>query len=99
MYLETATASGGTYTSLSQTLVSASISLASQYYLEIDTRDEFFCNLGTGSSAPLWVHAVVALATTATPVVLDVLGWMAGVDPASLDDATVGIIVNSVTCY
>ena len=96
-YLATATASGGTFTSLSQTLASlafASVSastlspFANLNVLEIDTRDEAFCNLGTGSAAPTWVQAVVALSGNAVGFALDVLGWQAGTEPAKLYDAT-----------
>jgi hypothetical protein len=89
MYLATASASGGTYTSISQTLVSVSVSVSgSQFNLVIDARDQAFCNLGTGSLAPLWVKPVVALATAAMPFALVVLGWEADVDPASGADGT-----------
>lgn len=94
MFLQTATGSNGTFASLSQTLVTASISLASLYSLVIDTRDEAFCNLATGAT---WVQAVVALATTTTPLALDVLGWAADADPASTGDTAT--IVSEVDFY
>jgi hypothetical protein len=91
LYLATATASGGTFTSISQTLVSASISVSgSMFQLITDTRNEAFCNLATGSLAPTWVKPVIALGTAAMPVFLDVLGWSAGDDPAdNYDSATI----------
>lgn len=98
MYLATATASGGTFTSISQTLVSVSISnSASIYELIIDTRNEAFVNLATGSLAPTWVKPVIALATAAIPFALDVLGWEAGNDPASAFD--VGVISTETDFY
>jgi hypothetical protein len=78
MWLATATASAGTYTSISGTLTSIAISLASKYYLDIDTRLQAFCNLGT---APTWVKAIVAIAGAPLPGALDVLGWESGNDP------------------
>lgn len=92
MYLSTATASNGSLTSISATLVSlafvASSTSALLQYLEIDTRNEAFANLATGSAAPSWVVPVVVLAGSGTPIVaLDVLGWEYGNDPAKNYDA------------
>jgi hypothetical protein len=83
MYLETATASGATFTSISQTLVSTvtTLSLSAQYDLKIDTRLIAFCNLAT---APLWVHVVVIVTGAAIPMAMKVLGWEAGFDPVNV---------------
>lgn len=96
MYLATATASGGTFTSISQTLVSttlvASSTSATLNMLDIDTRNEAFANLATGSAAPTWVKPVIAIAGATLGVGLTVLGWEAGNDPASnYDGSTVTI--------
>jgi hypothetical protein len=84
MYLATATASNGTFTSLSQTLVSiiTTLSLSALYNLKIDSRDVAFANLGTGSAAPSWVKVVVSVTGAAIDGALKVLGWEAPADPA-----------------
>ncbi len=91
MYLATATASGGSYTSISQTGVSATQVASStstiKTYLEIDTRNEAFANLATGSLAPAWVKPVIVVVGAAVTGALDVLGWEAGNDPAKQWDA------------
>ena len=84
MYLGTATASNGTFTSISQTLTSMAFTSASstkQLVLQLDTRNEAFANLATGSAAPAWVQPVIVLATSTVNLYLDVLGWCGGVDP------------------
>lgn len=97
MYLQTATASNGTFTSISQTLVSASVSLASAGVLEIDTRGEAYANLA-GTTAPTWVQPVVVVATTATPVALDVLGWECDYEPAKKSDGA-GVVIAETDFY
>lgn len=87
-YLATATASNGTFTSVSQTLVSAKVSLASQYWLVLDTRMEAFANLNTNAQ---WIKVVYSLTGAPLPGALDVLGWESGNDPASNFDASVGV--------
>ena|SRR5438132_638524 len=90
MYLMTATASNAAFTSLSQTLVSLSVSsLATKQFLELNTRNEAFADLGTTAR---WVKPVVAISGAALPAALLVLGYLAGSQPASLyDAATVGV--------
>jgi hypothetical protein len=86
MYLATATASGGAFTSLSATLVSmvTTLSLSALYNLKIDSRDVAFANLGTGTAAPAWVKVVVSVTGSAINGALKVLGWEAPVDPANV---------------
>lgn len=97
MYLQTATASNGTFTSISQTLTSISVSVTSAGVLEIDTRGEAFANLA-GTTAPTWVQPVVVVATTATPLALDVLGWSNDYEPAKKYDGA-GIVVTETDFY
>lgn len=97
MYLQTATASGGAFASLSQTLVSASISTTGAQVLEIDTRGEAFANLA-GATAPTWVQPVVVVVTTSTPLALDVLGWSNDFEPARKYDGA-GVTVTEVDFY
>jgi hypothetical protein len=86
-YLMTATASNGTFASLSATLTSIVISAASAYRLVLDTRNEAFANLATNA---LWVKVVLVLTGAPVPLAVDVLGWESGTDPASAyDGATV----------
>lgn len=91
LYLATATASGGSFTSISATLASvayASVSASSLapyanlQVLEVDTRNEAFANLATGSAAPTWVQPVVVISGATVGFALDVLGWEVGNDPA-----------------
>jgi hypothetical protein len=89
MYLATATASGGSYTSVSATLVSmvTTLSLSALYNLKIDSRDVAFANLGTGTAAPAWCKVVVVVTGSAIDGALKVLGWEAPADPANIFQA------------
>jgi hypothetical protein len=86
MYLATATVASGTFTSLSQTLVSmvTTLSLSAQYDLKIDTRDVAFANLSSTSAVPSWVKVVVSLAGSTVPMAMKVLGWEAKQDVVSV---------------
>jgi hypothetical protein len=90
MYLATATVSSGTFLSISQTLTSliTTASLSEGFKLVIDTRNEAFANLGTGSAAPTWVKVVVSWIGAAVPTSMECLGWEVGTDPASLWNST-----------
>ena len=104
MYLATATASNGTFTSISQTLVSTAMVASSTStlatYLLIDTRNEAFANLATGSAAPTWVQPVVVVAGVAVTGALLTLGWESGSDPAkNYDAASTAITVAEVDFY
>lgn len=87
MFLQTAVASSGAWTSLSATVTSVafgSANSANQFELRLDTRNEAFANIAaTGSTAPLWVMPVVVTATSTVGFYLDVLGWEGGNDPES----------------
>jgi hypothetical protein len=85
MWLATASASGGAFASLSATLLSiaTTLSLSEQYNLKLDTRGEFFCNLGTTSVAPTWVQVVISITGSTVVAAMKCLGWEAGADPAS----------------
>lgn len=97
MYLATATASGGSFTSLSATVASttqvASSTSTTQQILLIDTRDEAFCNLGSATSGygPLWVKPVLVVAGAAVSGALLCLGWEAGAEPAKNNDVSVNV--------
>lgn len=91
MYLQTATASSGGFTSLSATVTSVAFGSATsgnQFELRLDTRNEAFANLATGSGAPAWVQPVVVIATNTVGFYLDVLGWEGGNDPEKNYNAT-----------
>ena|ERR1700744_4262763 len=101
MFLATASASGGTFTSISQTMVSmvTTLSLSTIYDLKIDSRDVAFAVLGTGSIAPTWVKAVVAVSGAAINGALKILGWEATADPNSAFTTSTNPLVAQVTFY
>ena len=92
LQLATATASNGTFASLSAAVASVSISAASLYELILDTRDEWFCDLGTTTT---WVQPQIVVATTATPLALDVLGYNVGSEPASNGNAAAIVVTET----
>lgn len=65
-------------------------STTGMFVLELDTRNEYFCNLGSAATgAILYVQPVVTVGTTTgVAAALDVLGWQAGNDPARNYDTT-----------
>ncbi len=86
MWLATATASSGAFTSISATLVSiiTTLSLSCNYRLRIDSRDVAFANLSSTSAAPSWVQVVVSVTGSAIAGAMQILGWEAKQDVASV---------------
>lgn len=101
MWLETATASAGAFTSLSATLVSivTTLSLSANYRLRIDSRDVAFANLSSTSPAPRWVHVVVSVTGAAIPAAMHVLGWEAKQDVANVFNPPALPLVAQTTFY
>jgi hypothetical protein len=87
MYLMTATASAGTYTSLSASVQSYSISAAGIWApLVLDTDNSWFNDLGTNA---VWVKPVLVVTGVAVPGALACLGYDAGSLQGSLyNDST-----------
>ncbi len=95
MWFATATASSGAFTSIAATLVSiaTTLSLSTQYYLGIDTRNEAFCNLASATSgAPTWCQVVMSVSGSAIGGAMEVLGWECGSEPASTFDSAAAVV-------
>ena len=91
MYLMTATAASASFTSLSQSLQSISISGAGKWMLVLDTDDSFFGDLATNAA---WIKPVVVVAGVAVPLALLSLGYNAGSEQASnFNASTLGGVV------
>jgi len=74
-------------------------STTGMFVLELDTRNEYFCNLNASVSGGgvAYVQPVVIVGTTTgVAAALDVLGWETGTDPAKNYDAT-GAVTVAVT--
>jgi hypothetical protein len=101
MWLATASASSGTFGSLSQTLVSiiTTLSLSANYRLRIDTRDVAFANLSSVAAAPTFVQVVVAVTGAAIPMAMHVLGWESKVDPNNVFITRTIPVVAQTTFY
>lgn len=65
-------------------------STTGMFVLELDTRNEYFANLGSAQAgAILYVQPVVIVGTTTgVAAALDVLGWEVGSDPAKNYDSS-----------
>lgn len=99
MYLATATASGASFTSLSQTIVQivTTLSLSCQYDLKIDTRDVAFANLSITAACPTFVKVIVAVTGATIPIAMKCLGWEARQDPnLVLNARTVPVVTQTI---
>jgi hypothetical protein len=101
MWLATATASGGVFTSLSASLVSilTTLSLSANYRLRIDSRDVWFSTLSSTSAAPTWVQVVVSVTGSTISGAMHILGWEAKVDPSNVFAVPTLPITKQVTLY
>jgi len=81
---------------------SVAMSLVGPFFLELDTRNEYFNNLAAGVSGGdvIYVQPVVIVgATNGIIAALDVLGWEAGCDPAKNYDASSIVAVVETDLY
>lgn len=92
-YLQTATASNGTFATFStannsNSSVIASPSAAGKWYIYAEARGEMFTDLGTNG---YWVKPVIVQSAVVCPVALTSLGFVEGSEPASnYNDSTLG---------
>jgi hypothetical protein len=92
-YLQTSTASAGTFATFStannsNSSIVASVSSAGKWYIYAEARGEMFTDLGTNG---YWVKPVIAQSAVVCPVALTALGFVEGSQPASnYNESTLG---------
>lgn len=92
-YLQTATASNGTYATFttanqSNSSVVVSATGAGKWYIYAEARGEMFTDLGTNG---YWIKPVLVQSAVVCPVALTALGFVEGSEPASnYNDSTLG---------